>query len=333
MNVLQDSVAVVRRSDAEVLLHLGVPQSGKLLWLHLSRQKAALDVKPEEDVQVVSGLVRLDANQARLDRIDRPIELVHVHAAKRRREGRLELCKARLPEWARAADDILPEAGLRFVNAQRAGLTRWVAEFPGVEPLLVDAVSRLVHGAEEGGRKKILHVPRRQPDVVHRAVREGVRRLVEPSRFEVEAHLGDDLTTEGPLALRRIVAVKDRSVGALRRASQRVKQREKAAFEVGEYTPQLGFGHPRLVLVQQRVISARRLQPVRHFARQRDDLLQVGEERREIVFRARLFPGALRQRHGLRPLGHQPRRQFGLAVEESPGLADVGARGRVQRRI
>ena len=55
-----------------------------------------------------------------------------------------------LPERPAAADLVLPQARLRFVNAQRGSRAQRRAEMLGRQALLVDAVAGFVQDAEEG---------------------------------------------------------------------------------------------------------------------------------------------------------------------------------------
>ena len=55
--------------DAEVLPHAAVPLLGQLLERELVREHRLLELEAEDDVQVVRRLVRLDADQGRLDAV------------------------------------------------------------------------------------------------------------------------------------------------------------------------------------------------------------------------------------------------------------------------
>src|SRR5437763_14333265 len=80
MHVLEHAVGVIFDVDPEVLLEACVPSLGKVLDSELAVKKLLLELEPENDVQRVSRLVGLDANERRVDPVDCSVERVRVDA-------------------------------------------------------------------------------------------------------------------------------------------------------------------------------------------------------------------------------------------------------------
>ena len=167
VHVLEHAEPVVRRLDAEVLAHALVPHLGQLLELDRPRDQLLLELEAEDDVQVVRRLVGLDANQRRLDPVDRAVPVLELDVAERLRERLAQLRVEEAPERQAAADEVLPHAALRLVQPERraAGEQR-ALELAG-DPVLVEPVPALVHRPEEAV-EVVLEVARRQPDVGRR---------------------------------------------------------------------------------------------------------------------------------------------------------------------
>src|SRR5262245_1144122 len=93
-----------------------------------------------------------------------------------------------LPERLPSPDLVLPQARLRFVNAERAGAADWRAELFGVETLLVQSVTRFMQSAEERLVEEARVVARCQTAIARPEARaERMCRHVEPAGLEVEA--------------------------------------------------------------------------------------------------------------------------------------------------
>ena len=70
----------------------------------VARDELALELKAEDDVEVVRDLVRVDADQGRLNPVDAAVELLLVDAAERGRERLLKAGIEVAPERAAPAD-------------------------------------------------------------------------------------------------------------------------------------------------------------------------------------------------------------------------------------
>ena len=89
-----------------------------------------------------------------------------------------------------AADEVFPEAGLGFVNAERNRFAERRAPVIGGEALRVEGVAGFVKDAEEGVAEVLFVVAGGHADVVRAEVgAEGVDGDVEPAGVEIEADL------------------------------------------------------------------------------------------------------------------------------------------------
>jgi hypothetical protein len=68
VRVLEGAVGDIRNLDAEVLVHLRVPCRRDIRGADLAGDHVLLQLEAQDDVQVVGGLVRLDADERGLDR-------------------------------------------------------------------------------------------------------------------------------------------------------------------------------------------------------------------------------------------------------------------------
>ncbi len=160
-----------------------------------------------------------------------------------------------LPERARAADHVLPEARLRLVEAERRDVAAERALDGARQALLVETVAGLVQDGEEAGEEVVLALARRQAHVAGReACGERVRRLVQAPSLEVEPDRSGQTGADGTLDLRRVRAVHERVVGPrpARRSPARTARAHRAAVQ---QRLEAGHAHVGLVLVEQRVIS------------------------------------------------------------------------------
>src|SRR4030042_3987706 len=99
-----------------------------------------------------------------------------------RRKRPLQLREPELPECETPSDLIFPEAGLRFVYAERYGVAGRRSVEGGRQALFVERVAAFVHRAEERLRHFRIRVPSGDTDVLRRkAAAERVRRGVEAS--------------------------------------------------------------------------------------------------------------------------------------------------------
>ena len=122
MHVLQHADAVVRRLDADERAHALVPGGRQIVDAEVAAHQRELELEAQEDVQVVGDLVGLDADQRRLDEVGGAHELLERDVAELLGERLPDLGEVPLPERARAADHVLPEARLRLVQAERGGV-------------------------------------------------------------------------------------------------------------------------------------------------------------------------------------------------------------------
>ena len=155
------------RDDAQVLPIFVVPGRRCVGRGQVAGKQRLLHLETNEDVQVVSRFVGLDANQRRPNVVDGEVKRLAASTPPSAC-GKLGLrCRVEMPpECPAAAHQIFPHPRLRFVDAQRNGLAERHAESIGRQPLLVDAVTRLVQDAEEGRVEEVSVVAGRDAAVV-----------------------------------------------------------------------------------------------------------------------------------------------------------------------
>ena len=323
MDVLQDPARVVRDVDPQVVLHASIPRFRELAQLDGAADDLLLELEAQDDVQVVGRLVGLDADQRRAHLVDRPVERFFVHGAERLREGVPQLGIEAVPEGPPAADEVLPQAALRFVETERhaAGQRRALERRAG--SVLVEAVAALVHRGEQTG-EAVRCVPRRDANVLHGEVRrERMRGEVDPPGGRVVPEGLDDRDDERLLALDRELRVEARGVNRARVLDSSGDQRYLPLLETVERRPHLGGLHALLVVVEQDVVGLlRRLEAVDVGVRELDVPLEVGQESREVGLGARLDPGRLRDRRGARDLGVEVGRDLERLLEIAARDAD-----------
>lgn len=116
-----------------------------------ARQQRDFELVTQHDVEVVGHLVGGDAICSRLHHIDAAIEGFAVEPFHRLGKERLQLRKDVMPEGAGAADMVLPQPRLAFVQSHAWRIAEQRVAVIGIEALIVKTVTALVHGGEHGG--------------------------------------------------------------------------------------------------------------------------------------------------------------------------------------
>ena len=126
-----------------------VPLLGELVEVDIAADQLLLELEPQDDVQVVRGLVGLDADERGLD----PFTTQTTPRARRRRappgSAPADCGKKKLPELAAAPDEVLPQAALRLVQAERRPARERRALQVAGDAVLVQPVAAFVHRGEE----------------------------------------------------------------------------------------------------------------------------------------------------------------------------------------
>ncbi len=233
--------------------------------------------------------------------------------------------KAR-PERAAAADEILPQPALAFMNPQRRRFGERRPEMLRRQPLLIHAVPRLVQDAEERLDQTVFVVSRGQPRVPRpEPGAEGVRADIKPTGGEVKADRFSGRA--GKLPLRRhwgrpFQEVRRRLAAARHDPADQVDQRPPQALK--RPADHLA-GRPWLELVEQGVVRVGREPDARGFATlERKDLFKPGTKGGIVGLLPGGRPGLLAEDFGTAQFLHQVRRKLGRAIEIAPHLARYG---------
>ena len=211
-------------------------------------------------------------------------------------------------ERARAPDDVLPQAALRLVDAERHRVVQGRAEQAAVDARLVEAVPELVQPAVERDREVLLVVLGGEPDVVGRdRGGERVHGRVEAHRIRVEADALEDIEHRDPLRVgpepaEEGAAVADHLLGGAGGGDDG----HEGIAQLGEERAELGGREAGLEVVEQRVVRMLVALEAGDVAVPQLDLAGEGvAEPPEVVRGARLLPCLLAERVGLRDLRGQ----------------------------
>lgn len=111
VDVLEASVGVVGRAEAEEFFELFIPGGGDVGHFEVSGKEGAFELEAEEDVKVVSGFVGFNADGRVGRAVDGREELIEVELLKVGKEF-LGAREPLFPKGTGAADVVFPEAGL-----------------------------------------------------------------------------------------------------------------------------------------------------------------------------------------------------------------------------
>ncbi len=137
MHVLHHALGIVGRGEPEVIAHLVVPGRRQVGDRQAVFGQGDLEVEAQHDVQVVGRLVGLDPDQRRFDLVDGAVEGGQIDVGQLFGIEALQAGVEALPERQAAADEVLPESRLRFVNGERRATQERRAVQLGGRALLV----------------------------------------------------------------------------------------------------------------------------------------------------------------------------------------------------
>ena len=148
MAVLQYAVRIVRHVHAEVFLIKPVPFRGKLINAQRARYQPFLYLVAHHYVQRIGKLIRLRADKAGHGLVGRAVEHFFAYALHLLREYLLHFGIKQGYKFAAAADHVLKQAGLAFVqrHCSPAGKGRAYKLIAHVQ--LIKAMPALMRNAE-----------------------------------------------------------------------------------------------------------------------------------------------------------------------------------------
>lgn len=325
VDVLQAALGVVRRGQIEEGLELFAPGGGDIARGEVAGHEGLFEFEAEDDVEVVRRFVGFDANEGAFDIVEGEDPVVERDVVDDAGKHLLRAVEEVFPERAAATDLVFPEAGLRFVNTERAGLAEGRAEVGGVEALFVDAVAGFVEDAEKALVEFAEGVTRGQSTIAGaHAAAEGMRRDIEPTGGEIEADGGGGALAEEMLAVEDEFARQQILSRFFRRSDDRAHERDEFGPEVGEDLRNQFCGHAGFVFVEQGIV--RRFfeaDGLSFFAFERDDLFEPGGERGKIVLGAGFLPNVLRSRRRAGDLFDEAGGHLHSAIVRAANLTDV----------
>ena len=271
-------------------------------------------------MQVVGGLVRLDADQRGLDPVHRPVPVLQLDVAQRVGELLAQPRVEEAPEREAPADEVLPEPALRLVQPER-GPARERRPFErGRDAVLVEAVPALVHRREEPVEVRLV-VARREPDVLDpQRARERVDGRIEPPGPGVESEALEHGQLEAPLALERIGPVAGGPFAVVGGAGD---ERHLLRLQPVEHDPHLGRRHAALEVVEQHVVRlVVAVEAVDVAPPQVQVGAQVRQEAREVRLGPCLRPHGQRQRRRPRHVRPELRGHLSRLLPVAPRHAD-----------
>ena len=257
MHVLEHALQHVRRLQAEVLAHLRVERLRQVAQRQAARQHLPLQLEPQDDVQAVRDLVRVDPPQRRLHLVERAVERLERDLRERFGQRLLELRVEEPPRREAAADQVLPHPALRLVERRGGAVCERRALVGRVDLPLVEAVAELVQAGEEPVEGVLVEVGR-QADVRRRERDlEGMDGAVEPPRRAVHSPPLEHGEREGALFVAREAAAQAGVVHG-RGVGDGPHHRHQRRLEPLEDPHHLARLHPRLVVVQEDVVGVAR---------------------------------------------------------------------------
>ena len=269
-------------------------------------------------MQIVGRFIRLGADFRRDHPVDRPVEPLQRHLAQLLREALLKRRVEETPERQRTRHLILPQPRLRFMECVRGPLRQRRPVERRIDSLLVQRVAALVHRAQQTGDRQLRMHRRGDPHVGQAETGgKGMHRQVEPPPFEIIAELFDHLAGERQLA-RAVELLVQKSV-VRRTVRQLPHQSGLLAAQRLENPVQLGGGHAGFIIIQQRIVDARRRrEKLRIAAFQLHDPRQMRSEQCIVRRLPRPDPRRMGLRRGPGQLRHQLRRNLVLLREVAP---------------
>src|SRR5689334_21520235 len=106
MHVLQHSLCIVLRNDAERGLHSGIPCVWKVGQDETTFDEVALELEAQQNMQIVGDLIGLNSDERRLHPVDRAIEGFQRHIRKILWERLPQMRKEEPPKTAASANQI-----------------------------------------------------------------------------------------------------------------------------------------------------------------------------------------------------------------------------------
>ena len=117
MDILQAAFAIVGHRHAEVAFHRLPPSARDIGDLDVALEQGGLELDAQHDVEVISELIRLRADEPGLHGVHRKVEGIRLDAVETA-EHLLYPTEMRTPEIAAAADVIFLQARLGFMRAE-----------------------------------------------------------------------------------------------------------------------------------------------------------------------------------------------------------------------
>ena len=250
MDVLQQPVRRPVHTEAEVAGKAVVPRCLEVAHRQIARDQRLFQIKPQQDVQIVLHLVGLGPDVAVGDAVHAGEEIVLGRDADVA-EGVLHPAIQPAGEGAAAAQLILVDAALAFVDAHRHALPQRRQQIGAVDILLVAGMADLVDRGIEAVEGIIGVGPRRDPHVEAGARGERMHRLVDAAVVQVIAEGQRNVAGQRHLAGFGKAALQDRRSPL---PPDGIAQRHQPGPHRAEHGRQLRRRGAGLVVVEHRIV-------------------------------------------------------------------------------
>ena len=166
MRILQNAVRIVRHIHTEIFLIQAVPLRREFLRRELAVHQLPFQLIAHHDVQRIGQLICLNADERRLDTVNRTIQFFRRAPGKLRGEKLRKLREHIGDKPAAAANDVLIKARLAFMNTHGdAAAERGIGVLIR-NPHLIQRVAALMDHTKHGRREIILIIMRGDAHVI-----------------------------------------------------------------------------------------------------------------------------------------------------------------------
>ena len=325
MHILQHTLRGAIYGISEIGSKAVVPRHLKIGHAQIPRDQGPLKIIAQHDMQVVLHLIGLCPDMAAMHPVHGAIECLFI--------GNTEIAEPVPhppiePATKRPAAPqlVLVNPALALMHAHRHPLTKRGQAIIGVDPLLIAGVPDFVDGGIETVERVHLAHPRRDAHIIPAAGAERMHRQIQSPPAQIIAKDLRQFPRQRQLRGAIECALQLGPLHIQRRPTQRHQPRP----HLGEHRIKLVRAHPRLVILEQRIIErAARRQRRRFLALEPHHFGQHGRKGGIIIRRPRLGPLPLRPARKAGQRHRQISRHLDRPLIIPPDMAQLRPRHRL----